>query len=97
MRKELGHLEALWQRPDTSGFAELGASDALNFSSHAWTVSIDPATGAPRKSTEVAVPERASLGARLDNPALVAYIIYIYICRLALRLLSLSTSHWAQG
>ena len=26
MRKELGQLEALWQRPDTSGFAELGAN-----------------------------------------------------------------------
>ena len=50
MRKELGQLEALWQRPDTSSFAELGANDALNFSSHAWTVSIDPATGALRSA-----------------------------------------------
>ena len=48
MRKELGQLEALWQRPDTSSFAELGATDVMNFSSHAWTVSIDPATGALR-------------------------------------------------
>ncbi len=45
LRGALSHLEALWQRPDASSFAKLGASDVLNFSSHAWTVSVDPATG----------------------------------------------------
>ena len=46
MRAALRQLDLLWQRPDTRGFAALGANDSLTFSSHAWTVSIDPATGA---------------------------------------------------
>ena len=84
MRKELGQLEALWHRPDTSGFAELGANDALNLSSHAWTVSIDPATGALRSAHQHTPPGQTPAA---PKPADLLR---------ALRLLSLSMQHWVQ-
>lgn len=45
MRGVLSQLEGLWQQPSVAGFRCLGASDALTFTSHAWTLSLDPATG----------------------------------------------------
>ena len=79
MREVLSQLEALWQRPGASSFAQLGAADALNFSSHAWTVSLDPATGA--------LPSACPYGQQLQlkNP-------HFYR---ALNLLSLTVLRWA--
>ncbi|KAK9821791.1 hypothetical protein WJX81_004092 [Elliptochloris bilobata] len=45
-RDALTQLDALWQPPSTAGFQALGMHDTLTFASHAWTISLDPATGA---------------------------------------------------
>ena len=45
MRSSLRQLEGLWQQPSVAEFRRLSTSDALTFTSHAWTLSIDPATG----------------------------------------------------
>lgn len=45
MRSNLRQLEGLWQQPSVADFRRLSTSDALTFTSHAWTLSIDPATG----------------------------------------------------
>ena len=45
MRSNLRQLEGLWQQPSVAEFRRLSTSDALTFTSHAWTLSIDPATG----------------------------------------------------
>jgi hypothetical protein len=45
MRGALSRLEGGWRPPSVAGLRALGASDSLTFSSHAWTISLDPVTG----------------------------------------------------
>ena len=42
----LSELEELKRVPDTSGFQRLNPGDSLTFVSHAWNISLDPASGA---------------------------------------------------
>jgi hypothetical protein len=45
MRGALSRLEGGWRPPSVAGLRALDTSDALTFTSHAWTISLDPVTG----------------------------------------------------